>query len=74
MSEVAQSADPATVRSLLPNLDERVKAFVADFVRLTADVMNNRGSSLVRESGFAACAKMPSRRHVPEREEARCRG
>lgn len=43
LSEVAQSADPATIRNLLPNLEERVKAFVADFVRLTADVMQNAG-------------------------------
>ncbi|WLB56991.1 glycosyltransferase family 4 protein [Bradyrhizobium sp. 521_C7_N1_3] len=44
MSQVARSADPGIVRDLLPNLDERVKAFVADFVRLTADVMKNPGA------------------------------
>jgi glycosyltransferase involved in cell wall biosynthesis len=44
MSEVAQSADPRIVRDLLPNLDERVKAFVSDFIRLTADAMNNPGA------------------------------
>ncbi|MBR0730671.1 glycosyltransferase family 4 protein [Bradyrhizobium japonicum] len=41
MAEAAQSADPATVRRLLPDVEQRVKAFVADFVRLTADVMQN---------------------------------
>ncbi|MCS3894552.1 glycosyltransferase involved in cell wall biosynthesis [Bradyrhizobium japonicum USDA 38] len=44
MSQVARSADPGIVRDLLPNLDERVKAFVADFVRLTADVMQGARS------------------------------
>lgn len=44
MSQVARSADPGIVRDLLPNLDERVKAFVADFVGLTADVMKNPGA------------------------------
>ncbi|WLA54311.1 glycosyltransferase family 4 protein [Bradyrhizobium diazoefficiens] len=39
MSQVVQTSGPTTVRSLLPNLDQRVEAFVADFVRLTRDVM-----------------------------------
>ncbi|MGY3457606.1 glycosyltransferase involved in cell wall biosynthesis [Bradyrhizobium sp. LM3.4] len=39
MLQVAQTAGPATVRNLLPNLEQRVEAFVTDFVRLTADVM-----------------------------------
>ncbi|MCK1483051.1 MULTISPECIES: glycosyltransferase family 1 protein [unclassified Bradyrhizobium] len=39
LTEVAQSSDHATIRNLLPNLEDRVKAFVADFVRLTGDVM-----------------------------------
>lgn len=43
MSEIVRSAGPATVRNLLPNLEERVRAFVADFVRLTADVMQGAG-------------------------------
>lgn len=41
LSQVAQSADPVIVRDMVPNLEERVKAFVADFTRLTADVMKN---------------------------------
>jgi glycosyltransferase involved in cell wall biosynthesis len=44
MSQVVQTSGPTTVRSLLPNLDQRVEAFVADFVRLTRDVMASRGS------------------------------
>ncbi|WFU27802.1 glycosyltransferase family 1 protein [Bradyrhizobium sp. CB1717] len=39
LSEVAQAAGPATVRNLLPNLEQRVEAFVADFVRLARDAM-----------------------------------
>jgi glycosyltransferase involved in cell wall biosynthesis len=39
MLQVAQTAGPATVRNLLPNLEQRVEAFVADFVRMTRDVM-----------------------------------
>lgn len=44
MSQVVQTSGPTTVRGLLPNLDQRVEAFVADFVRLTRDVMASRGS------------------------------
>jgi glycosyltransferase involved in cell wall biosynthesis len=33
LSDVAQAAEPAVVRDLLPNLDERVAAFATDFVR-----------------------------------------
>jgi len=39
MSELAQTAAPATVRHLSPNLEPRVEAFVADFIRLTRDAM-----------------------------------
>lgn len=39
MLQVAQTAGPPTVRNLLPNLEPRVEAFVADFVRLTRDAM-----------------------------------
>lgn len=42
LSQIAQTTEPATVRSLLPNLDQRVEAFVADFIRLTRDVMASR--------------------------------
>lgn len=42
LSQVARSAGPATVRNLLPNLHQRVEAFVADFIRLTRDVMASR--------------------------------
>jgi glycosyltransferase involved in cell wall biosynthesis len=42
LSRVAQTAGPATVRNLLPNLDQRVEAFVADFIRLTRDAMASR--------------------------------
>lgn len=41
MSQVAQSADPVAIRDILPHLEERVKAFVLDFTRLTADVMKS---------------------------------
>jgi hypothetical protein len=34
LSEVSQAAEPAVVRDLLPNLDERVAAFALDFVRV----------------------------------------
>ncbi|MGY8633290.1 glycosyltransferase family 1 protein [Bradyrhizobium sp. 14AA] len=44
MTQVVKGAGPTIVRSLLPNLDQRVEAFVADFVRLTRDVMASRGS------------------------------
>jgi glycosyltransferase involved in cell wall biosynthesis len=42
MLQVAQTAGPPTVRDLLPNLEQRVETFVADFVRLTRDVMVSR--------------------------------
>lgn len=42
MLQVAQTAEAATVRNLLPNLEQRVEAFVADFIRLTRDVMESR--------------------------------
>jgi glycosyltransferase involved in cell wall biosynthesis len=42
MSQVVQTAGPTTVRDLLPNLERRVEAFVADFIRLTRDVMASR--------------------------------
>lgn len=42
MLQVVQTAGPATVRDLLPNLEQRVEAFVADFIRLTRDVMASR--------------------------------
>ncbi|WP_439398238.1 glycosyltransferase family 4 protein [Bradyrhizobium sp. PMVTL-01] len=44
MSHVVQTSGPTIVRDLLPNLDQRVGAFVADFVRLTRDVMESRVS------------------------------
>jgi len=44
MSQVAQAAGPATARNLLPNLDQRVGAFVADFIRLSQDVMASRSA------------------------------
>nr|WP_249137569.1 glycosyltransferase family 1 protein [Bradyrhizobium canariense] len=42
MLQVVQTAGPATVRNLLPDLERRVEAFVADFIRLTRDVMASR--------------------------------
>lgn len=42
MSEVLQAADPARARDLLPNIEQRVQAFVADFIRMTTDVMASR--------------------------------
>lgn len=39
MSHIVQTSGPTIVRNLLPNLEPRVEAFVADFVRLTRDVM-----------------------------------
>ena len=42
MLQVAQTAGPPTVRNLLPSLEQRVEAFVADFIRLTRDVMASR--------------------------------
>nr|WP_249808078.1 glycosyltransferase family 1 protein [Bradyrhizobium sp. 45] len=45
MLQVAQTAGPPTVRNLLPNLEQRVEAFVADFIRLTRDVMASRSGS-----------------------------
>ncbi|MDH2352655.1 glycosyltransferase family 1 protein [Bradyrhizobium sp. SSUT112] len=42
MLQVVQTAGPATVRDLLPNLEQRVEAFVADFIQLTRDVMASR--------------------------------
>lgn len=44
MAEVMQTAGPMTVRDLLPNVDGRVKRFVADFVRLARDVMQASGA------------------------------
>ncbi|MBR0843853.1 glycosyltransferase family 4 protein [Bradyrhizobium liaoningense] len=44
MAEVMQTAGPMTVRDLLPNVDRRVKGFVADFVRLARDVMQAPGA------------------------------
>jgi hypothetical protein len=39
LSEVSQSAEPAVVRDLLPNLDARVAAFAEDFVRVIQRAM-----------------------------------
>ena len=39
LAALAAETAPAVVRELQPDLDDRVKAFVADFVHLTDDVM-----------------------------------
>jgi glycosyltransferase involved in cell wall biosynthesis len=39
LSEVAQADEPAITRDLLPNVDERVAAFAADFVRVIQRAM-----------------------------------
>jgi glycosyltransferase involved in cell wall biosynthesis len=39
LSEVSQGAEPAIARDLLPNVDERVATFAADFVRVIQGAM-----------------------------------
>ncbi|MGY8668352.1 glycosyltransferase family 1 protein [Bradyrhizobium sp. UFLA05-109] len=52
MSDVVQRAEPGNVRDLLPNLEERVKAFVADFVRLARGVKQaSRAEPSIRTGG-----------------------
>lgn len=42
MLQAVEASGPATARDLLPNLEQRVEAFVADFIGLTRDVMASR--------------------------------
>lgn len=42
MSQLLEAAEPAPVRDLLASVEQRVEAFVVDFIRLTADVMASR--------------------------------
>jgi glycosyltransferase involved in cell wall biosynthesis len=41
LSEVSQTSEPSAARDLMPDLDERVAAFAADFVRVARNAIRS---------------------------------